>query len=100
MRRSIVSALFLLAAAVGARGQAVTLRLLPASPADRNYRVGAMAGFSVAYVPDQYRVYATTSLPRGRWLDDLNLRDYFSESLTGAVKDPDRCWVSSTQNYD
>lgn len=100
MRRIFLSAVLAFACVAGARGQGITLRLLPASQADRNFRVGAMAGFSVAYVPDQYRLYATTSLPRGRWLDNLTLRDYFLESLTGSIKDADRCRVSGTQNYD
>jgi hypothetical protein len=40
------------------------------------------AGKSSAYASDQYRMYATTSLPRGRWTSDgLNMRDYFAESL-------------------
>jgi hypothetical protein len=40
------------------------------------------AGKSSAYASDQYRMYATTSLPRGQWTSDgLNMRDYFGESL-------------------
>lgn len=97
--RSIFSALFIIVAALGVSGQ-VTLRLLPVSQADKNFRVGAMAGFSVAYVPDQYRVYATTSVLRGRWQNNTTMRDYFFESLAGSITDFDRCFISSTQSYD
>ena len=38
------------------------------------------AGKFSTYPSDEYRVYATTSLPRGRWLDSQNTRDYFWES--------------------
>jgi hypothetical protein len=46
VKRYIVTALLLLAAASGAAGQAITLRLRPVSQADRNFRVGGMAGFT------------------------------------------------------
>lgn len=63
-----------------------------------------MAGFSVAYVPDQYRLYATTSIARGKWLSNTTMDDYFFESLQPGsmvnVNDQDKCWVSSSQLYD
>lgn len=90
--------------AMGLQAQTITLQLLPSSQADQNYRVGAMAGFSVAYVPDQYRLYGTTSIPRGKWLSNTTMDDYFFESLqVGSavnVNDQDKCWVSSSQFYD
>ncbi|HSS18886.1 MAG TPA: hypothetical protein VLL54_02320 [Pyrinomonadaceae bacterium] len=90
--------------AIVSSAQTITLKLLPVSQVDRNYRVGGMAGFSVAYVSDQYRVYATTSLMRGRWIDNTSIDDYFLESLTVGSevyrKDADKCWSSSSGYYD
>jgi hypothetical protein len=77
-----VCSLGLLAATINAQTSPIVLQLLPQSQTDLNYRIGAQAGFSVSYVPDQYRVYGTSSVPRGRWaVNDDAHRDYFWESI-------------------
>ena len=81
---------------IKAQTQPVTLELLPQSQTDLNYRIGAVAAFSVSYVPDQYRVYGTSWIQRNRWLPRRDaFRDYFWESqFTAATQlEPDSCYV-------
>jgi hypothetical protein len=47
-----------------------------------------MAGFSVADVPGQYRIYATSSLLRGRWINNTSIDDYFFQSLIAGSGNP------------
>ena len=80
---------------LAAQNQPVTLQLLPQTSTDLNYRIGGQAGFSVSYVPDQYRLYATAgSVPRIRWKNDIEHRDYFAESQFSAAtrNEPDSCF--------
>jgi hypothetical protein len=97
-RWSLVLAILSLsiAPAIRAQTQPVTLQLLTPSQTDLNNRIGAVAAFSVASVPDQYRVYGTTWIQRNRWVTGSDsFRDYFWESqFIAAIRDePDGCYV-------
>jgi hypothetical protein len=76
---------------VNAQAQtAVTLELLPQSPDDKKFRVGAVAGFSASQLGgNEYRVYGTSHLPRAKWLP------YTSEARRGYL---DYFWESQTNN--
>src|SRR3712207_4890635 len=74
--RKLLSIIFVacsLITALAAQNQPITLQLLPQTTTDLNYRIGGQAGFSVSYVPDQYRLYATAgSVPRLRWAQNAD----------------------------
>lgn len=66
----------------------ITLSLKPNDAASRNdnYRLAATFGFSVSFTADQYRLYATTNIPRLRWNNSrTSLRDLFFETYTKAA---------------
>jgi hypothetical protein len=50
------------------------------------------SGKTAAYSTDQYRLYATTSLPRGMWTaDGQSIKDFFQLSLSNDYTGEDRC---------
>lgn len=60
------------------KAQTISLEIVePQSAVDKNFRLAGTAGFSVSFVPDQYRLYATTHIPRLKWKTQTALDDFY-----------------------
>lgn len=82
--RPILLAAVLLLSFAGADAQ-ITMTIYPNSAASKNdnFRLAGTTRFSVAYSPDQYRLYATTHIPRLRWRSGspITMRDLYFETF-------------------
>jgi hypothetical protein len=78
------------------------------NPQNVNFSLAGTTGFSVSYLPDQYRLYATTHIPRLKWIKQMGqdhkmhdvLDDLYFRTLSSPGATPQCSYLTDPRSWD